>query len=224
MKRSAALSAIVVALFAAIVAAALMLSPSRPEPAKAVEPGDTSSGTQPVVQVVRPDSHRLGEPGTGKVVLVEFLDFECEACRAAYPIVEDMRKKYAGKVDFVMRYFPIPSHPNAQNAALAVEAAARQGRLEAMYQRMYDTQAAWGEQQQSKAALFRGFAEELGLDTAAYDKAVADPDTAERVERDRQDGLSLGVSGTPTFFLNGQMLNLTSVQDFYAQVEAAVNG
>jgi len=123
-----------------------------------------------------------------------------------------------------VRYFPIPSHANAINAAVAVEAAAQQGKFEEMYKRMYDTQETWGEQQECKAAVFRGFAQELGLDLAAYDKAVAAKATLERVERDRQDGLDLGVEGTPTFFLNGKKLQPSSVQDFRDQIDAALNG
>ena len=138
--------------------------------------------------------------------------------------MEDLRTKYAGKVEFVVRYFPIASHANAVNAAVAVEAAGQQGKFGAMYQRLYDTQDQWGEQQDSKAAVFRGFAQDLGLDLAAYDKAVADPATAARVEKDRQDGLALGVLGTPTFFLNGRQLQPSSVQDFEVQLDAAVNG
>lgn len=218
MKRNAVISAVTVALFAVIVTAALTLGPESNDPADAAEPG-TSAG-----RLIRDDSHRLGAPGTGKVVLVEFLDFECESCRAAYPVVEDLRTKYAGKVDFVVRYFPIPSHANARNAAVAVEAASQQGKFEAMYKRMYDTQTNWGEQQDSKADVFRGFAAEMGLDMAAYDKAIADKKTAERVERDRTDGLALGVNGTPTFFLNGKQLEPASVEDFHAQIDAALAG
>lgn len=218
MKRNAVISAIVVVLFAA----ALTLGPRAADPADASEAGAGTAST--AGRLVRADSHRLGPAGTGKAVLVEFLDFECESCRAAYPVVEDLRAKYAGKVDFVVRYFPIPSHANAVNSALAVEAAAQQGKFEDMYKRMYDTQETWGEQQDSKASLFRGFAQELGLDMAAYDKAVAAKATQERVERDRQDGLDLGVEGTPTFFLNGKKLQPSSVQDFRDQIDAALNG
>src|ERR1700754_1769165 len=71
--------------------------------------------------LVRPDSHRLSTATDGKVTFVEFLDFECEACRAAFPAVEQLRQEYQGRVTFVLRYFPIPSHSNAENAALAVE-------------------------------------------------------------------------------------------------------
>jgi protein-disulfide isomerase len=87
---------------------------------------------------------------------------------------------------------------------------------------MYDTQAQWGEQQESRAPLFRQFAQELGLDLAAYDKAVADPATQKRVEADRNDGVALGVQGTPTFFLNGTMIQPQSVQDFEAKIDAAL--
>ena len=220
VKRNAIVSAIVVALFVAFVATALALRPKTADPTDAATTG-AGTGTG---KLVRENSHRLGAAGTGKVVLVEFLDFECESCRAAYPVVEELRTTYAGKVDFVVRYFPIPSHANAVNSALAVEAAAQQGKFEDMYKRMYDTQETWGEQQDSKASLFRGFAQELGLDMAAYDKAVAAKATQERVERDRQDGLDLGVEGTPTFFLNGKKLQPSSVQDFRDQIDAALNG
>lgn len=217
VKRNALVSGLVVALFVAFVAGALALRPKKADPA------DSATGTA-TGKLIREDSHRLGTAGTGKVVLVEFLDFECESCRAAYPVVEELRTTYAGKVDFVVRYFPIPSHANAVNAAVAVEAAAQQGKFEDMYKRMYDTQAEWGEQQDSKAGVFRGFAQDLGLDMAAYDTAVAAKATLDRVERDRQDGLDLGVSGTPTFFLNGKKLEPSSVQDFRDQIDAALNG
>ncbi|MBI4944674.1 MAG: thioredoxin domain-containing protein [Actinobacteria bacterium] len=223
VKRNAVISAVVVAAFGvAVVVASLTLGAGATDPADAAEPA--AGAASAIGPLVRADSHRLGQAGTGKAVLVEFLDFECEACRAAYPVVEDLRTKYAGKVDFVVRYFPIPSHANAVNAAVAVEAAAQQGQFEAMYKRMYDTQDQWSEQQDSKASVFRSFAQDLGLDMAAYDQAVADPATAARVEKDRQDGLALGVQGTPTFFLNGSQFKPASVQEFEAQLAAAVNG
>lgn len=219
VKRNGVVSGVVLAFFVIFVAGAFALASKQADPADAATAKEAGTG-----KLVRADSHRLGAAGTGKAILVEFLDFECESCRAAYPIVEELRTAYAGKVDFVVRYFPIPSHANAMNAALAVEAASQQGKFEAMYQRLYDTQQAWGEQQESKAPLFRTYAQDLGLDLAAYDKAVTDKATTDRVERDRQDGLDLGVEGTPTFFLNGKKLQPSSVQDFRAQIDAALNG
>ena len=173
-------------------------------------------------EVVREDSHVLGEPGSGNAVLVEFLDFECEACGAAYPFIESLRERYNGQVTFVARYFPIPSHKNALNAALAAEAAAQQGKFEQMYAKLFDTQAEWGEQQQSNAPLFRSFAEEIGLDLEQFDRDVADPATRERVLADQADGTALGVQGTPTFFLNGEKLELQSADDLVQAIDAAL--
>lgn len=174
-------------------------------------------------QAMRENSIVLGEPGSTGVTLVEFLDFECEGCLAAYPLVEQLREQYVGQVTFVARYFPLPGHTNAMNAAIAVEAANRQGQFEPMYERMFQTQTEWGEQQVSAAGTFRGFAEDLGLDMAAYDAAVADPATRDRVEQDVADGLGLGVNGTPTFFLDGQRFEPTSQDDFAAALDRAIS-
>lgn len=123
-----------------------------------------------------------------------------------------------------MRYFPIPAHTNSTTAAVAVEAAAAQGQLEPMYQRMYETQAEWGEAQDSRADVFRGFAQELGLDMNAYDATVADPATTERVQSDFDEGRALGVGGTPTFFLDGEKLEITSPEALAQAVQSALAG
>ena len=185
------------------------------------------SGVEPRSEenrLVRPNSQRLSVAEDGKVTFVEFLDFECEACGAFFPIVEDMREQFAGEITYVVRYFPLPGHFNSKNAAVAAEAAAQQDRFEDMYVRLFETQAEWGEAQESRADLFRGFAEEIGLDMAAYDAAVADPATAERVELDFEEGQALGVSSTPTFFLDGELLELQEWDDLENAIQAAVNG
>jgi protein-disulfide isomerase len=209
-------SAALVAAFAVVVAAFFFAGRSDPQ-------ASADGGTDGGVQLVREDSHRLGEPGAGDVTLVEWLDLECESCRAAYPFVEQLRADYAGRVTFVARYMPMPGHPNAENAAVAVEAAAQQGEFEAMYQRMYETQEQWSHRQESQAAVFRGLAEDLGLDLAAYDDAVADPATLERVMSDRDDGLALGVEGTPTFFLNGEKVEVDTTDEFVELIETALD-
>lgn len=155
--------------------------------------------------MVRADSHRLTDVPNSKVTVVEFLDLECEACRAAFPGVERLRTEYGDRVTFVLRYFPIPSHQNAELAARAVEAAGRQGQLEPMYQMMYETQPEWGEQTVSQRDMFVEFATRLGLDVSRFERDLDDPATAERVLADRADGMELGVEGTPTFFINGSM-------------------
>ncbi|MEE6261539.1 DsbA family protein [Plantactinospora sonchi] len=164
--------------------------------------GDVPAG-EVAQTVVRADSHRLSTAVDGKVTVVEFLDFECEACGAAYPGVERLRAEYRDRITYVVRYFPITSHPNALNAAHAAEAAARQGRFEQMYVKMFDNQAAWSHKRQSQAETFVGYASELGLDVARFRADMASPEVAARVRADAEDGQRLGVQGTPTFFVNG---------------------
>ena len=154
---------------------------------------------------------------------MEFLDFECEACGAFYPVIEQLREEYDGEINFAIRYFPLPGHFNAMNAAIAVEAAAQQGQLEPMYSKMFQTQEQWGEQQTSEEARFRSYAEELGLDMATYDTAVADPSTRARVEEDYNDARALGASSTPTFFLDGQQLELTQLTDLTDALDRAIS-
>jgi protein-disulfide isomerase len=172
-------------------------------------------------RLVRADSHRLGEPAAdGKVTLVEFLDFECEACRAAYPGVEQIREEYQGKITYVLRYFPLPGHRNGLPAARAAQAAANQGKLEPMYRKMFETQETWGEQQQDLSSLFESYARELGLNMDTFKADAASPETAARVNADLADGKALGVTGTPTFFLNGE--KFTGRPD-YAGLKAAID-
>ena len=173
--------------------------------------------------LVRDSSHRLSEAADGKATFVEFLDFECEACGAAYPAIEQLRQQYAGRVTFVIRYFPLDSHFNAMRAARAVEASAQQGQLEAMYKKMYATQQQWAEQQVPADATFRGFAAELGLDMARWDAAYDDSATLDRINVDIADGRALGVESTPTFFINGERLEPKSPDDLTDSLDAALS-
>ena len=183
-----------------------VLSANRPAPAAPLAATDA--------QLVREDSHRVTSPATERAQLVEFLDFECESCRAAEPLVEQLKKEYGDRIAFIHRYFPLPGHRNSGTAALAVEAAAQQGKYDQMAARLFETQPQWGEKQDSQAAVFRTYAKSLGLDMAMYDAAVADEGTKERIRADVADGQALGVTGTPTFFLDGEKLTLTSEAQF----------
>lgn len=173
-------------------------------------------------QLIRTDSHRLTTPAVEKAQLVEFLDFECEACRSVHPFVEELKQEFGDRITFVSRYFPLSSHPNSGQAALAVEAAAQQGKFEAMQARLFETQDQWHGKTESQAPLFRTYAGELGLDLAAFDAAVADDKTKERIRADITDGTALGVTGTPTFFLNGEKLTPSTKQEFRQELAEAV--
>ena len=182
---------------------------------------ESTNTNQASVLEIKANDWAVG-PVDAKVTVVEYLDFECEACGAAYPAIEELRKEFAGKVTFQIRYFPLPGHGNSRPAAHAVEAAAQQGKLVAMYQMMYENQESWGEQQTSQAEVFRGFAKEIGLNMKEYDSDVDDPKTAARVERDVQAGTALGVASTPSFFINEEPFQGQSIDDLKQQLKDAI--
>lgn len=217
MARSSRILLTAFAIAVLAVAALVYLSVRDPGSTIPAQPQSSEVG-----QVVRENSHRLNSVPGSEVTFVEFLDFECEGCAALYPVIEQLRAEYGDRVNFVIRYFPLQAHVNAERAARAVEAAAQQGSLEAMYRKMYDTQAQWGEKQTPTDDVFRGFAAELGLDMAAYDAAYTDPATLERVRLDVADGRALGLQGTPTFFLNGTRFQPRSYEDVTTALDKAL--
>ena len=103
-----------------------------------------------------------------------------------------------------------------------MEAAAQQGKYEQMAAKMFETQPQWGEKQDFQNALFRTFAEELGLDMEKYDAAMAAEENKERIRKDIADGRALGVTGTPTFFLDGQKLTINSEGQFRTLLDDVV--
>lgn len=208
MSKNAAVSiAAVVGAFVLIIAVALLV----------VRPWESSGSQTTDVELIEESTHVLDDAGEGAPELVEFFDYECPTCGQFHPVIEDLRERYEGQVTFAVRYFPLSSHPNAVPAAAAAEAAAQQGEFEAMHARILETQSEWAGTGDA-AALFRSFAEELDLDLTAYDEAVTAEATADRIALDFDAGVAAGVTQTPTFFLDGQRLEL---QDF-ADVEAAI--
>ncbi len=157
------------------------------------------------------------------VTLVEYLDFECEACGAYYPLVKQLAEEFKTDVRFVNRYFPLPGHKNGLPAALAVEAAARQGKYWEMHDKLFNEQKNWGEKQAADPKIFEGYAQAIGLNMDQYKKDVASKEVKDRVERDKNSGTRLGVSGTPTFFLNGDKIpNPKTPEDFKTFINAAI--
>lgn len=214
MSRSVKLSLAMIGAAALILAGFLVYTGGKDES----QPDAAPTGSSDSALLVRDDSPRLSEGS--EAVFVEFLDFECEGCLALYPVIEDLREEYGDRVTFVVRHMPL--HANSLNAALAAEAAAEQGQFEAIYQRLFETAEQWGHQDSSQREVFFGYAEELGLDMDRFTAAYDDPATLERIEQSQEDGQALGVSGTPTFFLDGELLQPQSVADLEEAFDAAL--
>lgn len=205
----------VFAVITAVIGAGVYLAVRDQKPTTTAEVSD-------VGQVIRENSHRLTTAPGSEITFVEFLDFECEGCRAAFPLVERLRTEYGDRVNFAIRYFPLPSHFNSDRAARAVEAAAQQDQLEAMYKKMYETQSTWGEQQTPADHVFRGFADELGLDMARFDAAYNSTATRDRIDLDVADGRALGLRGTPSFFLDGEQIQFQGYDDLTQAINRAL--
>ena len=212
MSKSLKLSmAMIVAVLVALVAAVTFSRAGE-------EAAPTGSGSGASAPLVRDDSPRL--TSGKKAVFVEYLDFECEACGAAHPVMTDLREKYGKDVTFVVRYLPL--HGNSMNAALAAEAAREQDKFEEMHDKLFETQAEWSHSESSKEKTFEGYAQELGLDMKQYRASLKDPAAAQRIEQSKKDAQTLGVTGTPTFFLDGKKIEPTTIADFETKLDAAI--
>ena len=149
---------------------------------------------QPPVDPER-DHTRGGESG---VSLVEYGDIECPWCRSAEPSLRKAADRLDSDLNFTFRHFPVRhKHPNAQAAAEATEAAGAQGMFWEMHDRLLDSRDLSPEQ-------LRAHAEAIGLDMERFDRDMATHAFADRVEEDVRSGTENGVTGTPTFFLNGE--------------------
>jgi protein-disulfide isomerase len=132
------------------------------------------------------------------VTLVEYGDYECPYCGAAYPIVKELQARMGDRLRFVFRNFPIStSHPHAEQAAEAAEAGAAQGRFWAMHDLLYENQTQLRDQDLHR------YAEQLGIDVERFDKDLAEHVHAPRVREDFMSGVRSGVNGTPSFYVNG---------------------
>lgn len=169
--------------------------------AQAPSPSAPSVPSGPV-DVSLDDDPVLGDKNA-KVTIVEFSDYECPFCgryfTQTYP---QLKKDYVdtGKVKIVFRDYPLPFHQNAQKAAEAAECADDQGKFWEMHNKLFSNQ------QKLDVASLKKYAGELALDQAKFDDCLDSGKYASEVEKDMQDGSSYGVSGTPSFFVNGQLL------------------
>jgi len=161
----------------------------------------------------------IGAPLT----LLEYGDYECPYCGAAYPEIKAVQEALGDRLCFAFRNFPlVNSHPHAQHAAEAAEAAGAQGRFWEMHDLLFEHQRQWGDLRNpspNPEAVFLQFALQLGLDSNKFMQSMRSPETRDRVLADVRRGNPI-VKGTPTFVLDGQVLpNLPNLEWFVDYVE-----
>ncbi len=165
-------------------------------PAQAA-PAAAPAAPKDVKVALRPDDPSRGKE-SARVTVVEFSDFQCPFCSRAVPAVKHVEQAFKDDVRVVWKHLPLAFHPNAMPAALAAEAARQQGKFWEMHDRLFAAQQAL-----SDAAYVR-LAKELGLDLARFEAARRDPAVRQRVEEDAKAAAAAGVTGTPTFVVNGE--------------------
>ena len=164
-------------------------------------------------------------PEDAPVTIIEYSDFQCPACRSYYPVVERLLEEASSSVRFVYRHFPLHPlpHKNAKIAAQAAEAAGLQGKFWEMYEVLFENQTAWDESP-TASAMFETYAGEIGLDVAKFRTDISGDSVESKVDSDKSDGVSIGINSTPTFFINGKVIdNPQSYDQFKALVEATAS-
>lgn len=190
-----------------------------------LNPASTPATSEEAVGILTivSDDYVKGGP-EAKVTLVEYLDFECEACGAYYPLIKQLGADFPNDLKIVTRYFPLPGHKNSMTAALAVEAAAKQGKYWEMHDTLFENQEKWGNKQMPTPLVFEEYARAIGLDIEKFKADVADPTTKVRVERDFNASEKLGNTGTPSLFVNGKRIdNPRSYEAFKALIQAEID-
>lgn len=153
-----------------------------------------------------------------KVYLVEFFDPECEACREFHPFVKLLMKDYEGKIKLVMRYAPF--HGNSVMVVKILEAARKQGKYWEALDTLYQHQPEWGSHHHPRPDLIWTYLPQSGVDVEQIRKDMNDPAFEKIIEQDRADGQKLGVTRTPTFFINGKPLQEFGPGPLRAAIEA----
>jgi protein-disulfide isomerase len=170
-------------------------------------------------KLVRPDSPSQG-PENARVTVVEFLDPECESCRAFYPEVKRILKEYEGRLRFVVRYMPF--HSNSVVAASATEAAGKQGKYWEMQELLFARQPEWSHKEEPQRELMMNYAKDMSLEIDKFAADFSNILVFQKIEQDRLDGVSLGVKGTPTFFINGKILEQLSYEALKKEIDMAL--
>jgi len=184
--------------------------------------GAPSPAAQAAAQPGRLDPNRRysintqGSPTKGnanaKLAIVEFSDFQCPFCRRVEPTLDQIAHEYGDKVRIVFKHMPLEMHPKAAAAHLAAEAAHQQGKFWEMHDLIFGNQEAMSPEK------YVEYAKQLNLDVDRFQKDVASAQVKARIDADEQEAQKLGVTGTPSFFVNGRFLSGAQPFDAFKQL------
>ena len=173
--------------------------------------------TDPVLRLDEASDHIIG-PGSAKVTIIEYGDFESPSCGQAHAAMKIILKHFGPQVRFVFRHYPqVEVHSQAELAAEAAETAGAQGRFWPFYAMLFEHQA------HLKERHLRQYAQQIGLDLKRYDYEMNDHVYLQRVREHVSGGRRLGIRATPTFYVNGALTDVSfGLQHLEEAVERAL--
>lgn len=164
-------------------------------------------------------NHVIGNASSG-VKLVEYGDYQCPYCEAYAPTVQQIQEEYKDKVQFQFRNYPLTqAHPNAFAAARAAEAAGLQNKFWEMHEALYSgaNYSAWTTAK-DPYTLFEGYAKQLGLNTTQFKSDFASNKVNDLINGDMEEGNRIGITGTPSFFINGKAVQIANSPEAFRKV------
>jgi len=169
----------------------------------------SNQGEQVIAEVAGEMRHVMGE---GEVVVTEFSDLQCPACSGSQAPLMEILDQYQGQVKLVFRHFPLTSiHKNAMAAAIFSEAVSEQGKFWEIEDLLYKRQGEWSELAEPESKLLE-YGAELGLDLEKLKSDLKRDDLKQIVLNDNTDAIRYKIQGTPTFFVNGERVELQGLE------------
>ena len=207
---------LILGLFAAIALAAFLTRGTSGEPPSGTVNLQTSgSGSTNNLRVKGPDD--------AVVTLIEYGDYQCPTCGIFHPVVAELMEQFQTQLKLEFHHYPLTSlHPNALPAAIATEAAAEQDAFWEMHDVLFELQSQWANHTNPQQ-VFALYAERLGLDRELFDAAYQSGGAEARVLADMQRAQQMQLPGTPTFFIDGEMIPLPrSLAEFENAISVAI--
>lgn len=200
-----------VAIVVGIIAAVVIAQPEPADPATVIENENAAA-----------DPKKGGEDAT--VVVSEYADFQCPACQSAFPVVKTLLEEYGDKVKFVYNDYPLSQHEYAMQAAVSAQCAFEQDAFFPYHDILFERQRSWAQSASETDAkeAFRLYAEEVSLNMDDYTTCLENDEIVSRIEEDMDEGDDLGVTGTPSFFVNGKQVD--TGEGYEAGLRAAIDG
>lgn len=159
-----------------------------------------------------------GDPDA-PITIVEFSDFQCPFCARALPTLEELEREHGSKLKIVFKHFPLSIHENAPLASRAALAAGEQGKFWDYHDMLLRSQTAWADKSEAQARkIFLDYAKSFELDLKKFEQALDSEKNAKIVTDDFALGASLGVQGTPAFFVNGVFVNGARSASYFNQI------